>query len=201
MLNLRQRGSEETGHGFKRFEPMQFELEVQEFFERERLELDAKQVATLTRVKALGANLNPPFDIEVVEKPFIHKLRNAYFAAVCAQLRAMAAPAVVFVDPDNGFASKKADERHVYEHELRDLFLAAPIGSILLVYKHRHRHTETAEQCQDIGCERVRSALQGLRFAPPSCFYSNDAALVGTRKLPAPGPSLIVRKRPTATKT
>ncbi len=78
--------------------------------------------------------------IDVLDEPFKHATRAAYFDSTVATLQKPPfKPLLVFVDPDTGIAPRHPNAKHIRADELRRVYDAAPPSSTILLYQHARR--------------------------------------------------------------
>lgn len=76
-----------TRHGGQRDDPADADPDVRRFFAKERARFAGDpQGRSTSGVKRLAKLLNPPLSIEVIDEPFRHRSRGAYFRSVTDRL-------------------------------------------------------------------------------------------------------------------
>ena len=117
--------------------------------ERKRFARDPR-LRSITGAKRLRELLQPPMAIEVMNDPFRHRSREAYFKDVVARLSRLGRPALVFLDPDKGIAARRATENHVAVNELTQVWEALNPGSVLVVFQFAQRSAGWRENAIDL---------------------------------------------------
>jgi len=93
---------------------------------------DIKRLARKTRLT-----------INLISTQYNVKDRLDYSRAVARRCRAIkGAPAIVFLDPDTGFAERNAKPLHVTPEEVHQIWDALSPDSWLVLYQHRFRHSK-----------------------------------------------------------
>jgi hypothetical protein len=142
---------DKTTHGSQRGDPVDADANVRRFFaqERKRFARDPR-LRSITGAKRLRELLQPPLAIEVMNDPFRHRNREAYFKDVGARLSRLGRPALVFLDPDKGIAARRATENHVAFNELTQVWEALNPGSVLVVFQFAQRSVGWRENAIDL---------------------------------------------------
>ena len=142
---------DKTTHGSHRDDPVDADADVRLFFAQERQRFARNpRLRSVTGAKRLGELLQPPLAIEVMDEPFRHRSREAYFKDVGARLSRLRRPTLVFLDPDKGIAATRATENHVACNELTRVWEALAPGSILIVFQFAQRSVGWRENTIDL---------------------------------------------------
>ena len=166
------------GEGLHHVDAHTSEPVVTKFFEAERKQLaQLPGNQRLERVKALGPLLSPPVEIAVFGRAL--KDRGYYFDDLTQTLSAATQPTLVFLDPDTGFAPPLS-ERHVDQTEVRRVFMAMPLSSVVAAFQYNRR--ESASSCLSFAAAALSSALTGLTFSMVANTYEHPVAIVAARK-------------------
>lgn len=116
------------------------------------VKLHFRDINHITLLKTrVSSDSGRQFGIEVLSDAFSD--RGKYLAGVLQTIKGLTGPtAIVFLDPDNGLAPKKSNEKHVRENEVRQIWSALRAGDVLALYQHktnRRGNTKWAEDKRD----------------------------------------------------
>lgn len=130
------------------------------------------------QIEALGSQLK--LRIKVWEEVFVHKQRTEYMRHLCARLRGMNEPKVVFLDPDTGIEPQAATAKHVKVCEIAQIWGELRKKDWLVVYQHRPQRVSLdfdwrkgPKRKFESGCGLPRAVtFEGKALAPDVAFFA-----------------------------